>query len=388
MNENLTKKNNWFDIIPPIATLVTMCSLILILSLLKTNAAIANWWTKNIGQFYFSVIGPTVSWFPISVTEIYYIVIGVIIIVSIVQLIRRFIKHKPVEGVKKIVKIANIVVATLLTYTFTCEFAYNRDPVDLPFYQEKVPNSEFKDIYNYFAEDFNYCMSQLSFLENGDLDINLSILDISKSVEKSYEIIESDYFYKTTVHAKPMMSSFIYRELQITGITFAPFGEPNVNYLATSLEIPHTIAHEIAHTKGVMRENEANQVAFYVCLNSDDPYLRFSVYALYFYQLSTMANSSYMSEEDRQNLIPLDSNYRLARTYAVNYWKQHNLMEKIGDWFNNLYIKSSGVNEGTESYSGGTSSSQGEPTIENPELLELIPSQYQKLFFESYYRNK
>ena len=63
-------------------------------------------------------------------------------------------------------------------------------------------------------------------------------------------------------------------------------------------------------------------------------------------------------------------------------------MGKIGDWFNNLYIKSSGDPNGTASYSGGTQIDSGDPSEEDPTLLTLIPSQYQKLFFENYYRNK
>ena len=386
--KKVDKKKQWLDILPPLGCLVTMILLIIIFSILKSNPIIAEAWTRGFGQFYFSVVGPTVSWFPLSITELYYITIGIIILVSIIQLIKRFVKHKPVEGVKKILKIANIITATLLTYTITFEFGYKREPVDLPFYSEKVENSEFKDIYNYFAEDLNYCISQLEFTEEGDLVINKSIREISELVEKSYDIIDSDYFFKTTVHAKPMMSSVIYRELQITGITFAPFGEANVNYLATSLEIPVTIAHELAHTKGVMRENEANQVAFYVCLNSEDVYLRFSAYALYFYQMSIMTSSSYMNKADRESLVLIDSNYYLSRQYASKYWKDHDLMEKIGDWFNNLYIKSSGDPNGTASYSGGTQTDSGDPTPEDPTLLTLVPSQYQKLFFENYYRNK
>ena len=388
MKENENNKNQWLDILPPLGALVTMAILIVIFSLLKNNQAVAEAWTKGFGEFYYSVVGPTTSWLPFSLTEIYFVIIGIITIVSIVQLIKRFINKRPVEGVKKIIKIFNIVVATVLTYTVTCEFAYKRNPVDLPFYEEEVDNTEFKDIYNYFAEDLNNCISQLEFADNGDLIINKTIRDISLLVEDSYKIIESDYFFKTTVHAKPMISSFIYRELQITGVTFAPLGEPNVNYLATSLELPIVIAHELAHTKGVMREDEANQVAFYVCLNSDDIYLRFSAYAIYFYQMSIISSSTYMSEADREDLVTVDPKYVLSRNYANNYWKEHDLMSKIGDWINNLYIKSSGDEKGTSSYSEGSESTPGEPTPIDPTLLTLIPSKYQKIFFEKYYKNK
>ena len=388
MKKSEEKKSSWLDLIPVLGTLATMILLIVIFSILKSNPVIAEAWTRGFGQFYYSVVAPMVSWFPLSVTEIYFIIIGVIIIVCIVKMIIRFVKRKPIEAVGKIVKIFNIIVATILTYTITCEFAYKRDPVDLPFYEQEVTNEEFKDIYNYFASDLNYCMARLDFADNGDLIVNKSINDISLLVEKSYNIIESDYFYKTTVHAKPMISSFIYRELQITGVTFAPFGEANVNYLSTSLELPIVIAHELAHTKGVLREDDACQVSFYVCLNSDDVYLRFSAYAIYFYQMAIMTSSSYMSEADRQELIPINSKYSLARKFANEYWKEHDLMGKIGDWINNLYIKSSGDEQGTSSYSGGTDSSSGDPTPSDPTLLTLVPSKYQKLFFEKYYRNK
>ena len=179
-----------------------------------------------------------------------------------------------------------------------------------------------------------------------------------------------------------MMSSLLYRELGITGVSYAPLAEPNVNYLATNLELPHTIAHEFVHTMGVMREDDANQFAFYICLNSDNPYLRFSAYALSFYQLDAMASSAYMSEEDLDALHSLERNYYYSRIYAARYWKQHNLMQKFGDWVNSFYIKSSGVPSGTGSYSGGTA-------IEtDPVTLKLVPNKYQQLFFQAYYKNR
>ena len=133
---------------------------------------LANWWSENIANFYFTVVGPSISWFPLSVTEIYFVVIGIIIIISIVKLIRLFIKKDIAGGLGKVLKIANIVIATVLTYTISCEFAYNRSPVDLPFYNEKIDNSEFKDIYNYFAKDLNYCMSRIEFGSDGDVHVN------------------------------------------------------------------------------------------------------------------------------------------------------------------------------------------------------------------------
>ena len=101
---------------------------------------------------------------------------------------------------------------------------------------------------------------------------------------------------------------------------------------------------------------------------------------MYFYQISRLTSKGYMKDEDRAKVIKYDNRYAIAVNHSIDYWKKHDLLSKIGDWFNDLYIKLNGVKEGTESYSGGTSSSI------NPGSLKLNASQYQKLFFEKYYR--
>ena len=378
---NFIKK--YKTLIIEIAILILLVIMLVVCILLKQNPEIAEAWTRGFGNFYATIFSRVFSWIPFSFTEVSIVALVVFSIIFLVKIIISLVKLKIIPAITKFLAVANAIVAVFLVYTMSCEFAYNRAKVDLPFYETKVEASEFKYIYNYYAEDLNYCISQMKFLENGDIDSSLSVLEISYLVEEAYNIITSDYYFlDSKSHAKPMMSSFIYREFQITGVTFAPYTEPNVNYLATKMELPFTIAHEFAHTKGVMRENDANQLAFYVCLNSSNPYLRFSAYGLFFYQMRSMASPSYIPQEDIQELIPVDPNYSKAVRFANNYWKEHDLLAKIGDYINNLYITSSGVSEGTESYSGGTQIDT------DPVTLELRPSLYQKLFFEKYFRNK
>lgn len=131
-----------------------------------------------------------------------------------------------------------------------------------------------------------------------------------------------------------------------------------------------------------MREDDAYQVAFYVCLNSDNEYLRFSAYINYFYQMKRITTKDYLSEEQRNELHKVDSQYSKTYNFVYYYWQDHNLLGDIGDFFNNMYIKSSGVEEGTTSYQGGTDIKIDETT------KKLVASSYHKLFFEKYFRNK
>lgn len=370
-------------LLPTIITLSSLTIIITIFSILKANIEIAEWWTIHISKGYYSVINYLTKYIPFSLTELFFVSLFIAGIILLVKLIRHFIRKEIVDGVNKIGIIGVGILSTICIYALCCEMAYNRKPIDLPYYEMEVDNSEFKDIYNYYANDLNNCINEFEFTDEGDFKHSYSFLDISKKVHESVsKNIDSDYFYKVETNAKPMMSSLLYRELNITGVTFAPFVEANVDYLSTNLELPLVIAHEIAHTKGVMREDDANQFAFYVCLNSDDPYLRLSAYGLYFYQITLLTSDDYMTSEEQNSLVKIDTNYYRARRYMNNYWKKHQIFKDVGETVNNAYISSSGVPEGTTSYEGGTESST------DPVTHKLTPSKYQLLFFTSYYQNK
>lgn len=362
--------------------------LLILIGVLRQNPAIAEWWAQTFSRAYLSFISIVTRYFPFSLTEIFAFSLGVIMVITVLLIIKHLTKKKWISSLNLFLKIVMVNLGLVSSYSLTCEFAYYRPAVSLPYYTETVSNDKFLEVHNYFANDFNDCIASLSFKSDGNVVRPMNIWQISESISQTYSsLINDPYFLNTYTIAKPMATSFIFRELQITGITFNVFGEANIDVLATNLELPFTIAHELAHTKCVMREDEANQVAFYICLNSDNPYVRFSAYSLYFYQLSMLTSKAYMVKEDREQLVKLDNNYYAARNYAYKYWKDHDLLGKIGDWINNMYIKSSGIPEGTTSYQGGT----GSTVIvdeENPEKATLRSSKYQALFFEKYLRVK
>ena len=67
-------------------------------------------------------------------------------------------------------------------------------------------------------------------------------------------------------------------DLQISGIYSFFTGEANVNVEYPDYCLPFTAAHELSHQRGICRENEANFVAFLVCIGSEDDYIRYSGY--------------------------------------------------------------------------------------------------------------
>jgi len=66
----------------------------------------------------------------------------------------------------------------------------------------------------------------------------------------------------TAIRAKPIMLSRPMSYTMITGVFFPFTGEPNINMAAPAFEVPSTVAHELAHQKGIAREDEANFMAW------------------------------------------------------------------------------------------------------------------------------
>ena len=356
--------------------------LLIVLSILKNNPEVCEAMSRGLSRFIVGVMGKGSEVASFSLTEVAFVLLAIGLVTLLVLSICSLVKKHFLASLHRVLELGAILLLSFNLYDLSCEFAYKRDEMPLPYYEQEVERTEHIGIYNYFASDVNYCISQLEFKDSGEVRRTMSLEQLTKEVKKAYHIIDGNSYFSSSFGAvKPMASSFIYREFQITGVTYSPLGEANINILNTTTNLPLTVAHELAHTKGVMREDDANKLAFYVCLNSDHPYLRYSAYASYFYQMDAIVTSYYLTDDERTNLVSLDSTLGKTRSYEYLFWKEHDLLGDIGNWINNLYIKSSGVKEGTTSYSGGT-------TYEHdPTTSKLIPSLYQKLFFEKYYRS-
>jgi hypothetical protein len=102
-----------------------------------------------------------------------------------------------------------------------------------------------------------------------------------------YALVESAYEHEPLLAdvagrrfgpPKPVYASSLMSRLGLSGF-YMPFtGEPNFNAAQPDFDLPYVIAHEKAHQRGFAHEDEANFIAFLVCVNSTDPYLRYSGY--------------------------------------------------------------------------------------------------------------
>ena len=137
----------------------------------------------------------------------------------------------------------------------------------------------------------------------------------------------------------------------ITGIYSFFTGEPNINMDYPDYSLPFTVAHEFAHQRGICREDEANFMAFLVCVSSSDPYIRYSGYLnLYGYLAGSLYRAD--SEKYKELSLMLLDNAQLDRAAYSEVSRAHSdsWFNKLNDRLNDSYLKFNGT-EGVVSYS-------------------------------------
>ncbi|MEW6735831.1 MAG: DUF3810 domain-containing protein [Acidobacteriota bacterium] len=150
---------------------------------------------------------------------------------------------------------------------------------------------------------------------------------------------------------KPVYFSQIMSRLGIAGI-YVPFtGEPNFNAELPGCEIPYTIAHEKAHQRGFALEDEANFIAFLVCIKSTDPYARYSGYLMAATQLLRALN---LAAPDRYQSVfaTLGVGPRADLKAIREFWTRYEgRLSQVSETINNTYLKANRIESGVENYS-------------------------------------
>lgn len=356
-----------------------LLSVYIVFLILKSNKDVCEWWTSHFVKEYLNAFGHLTKWIPFSVTEIVMLGVIVLSILFLVFCLIYLFKGKFNKSLHLFLNLTLTLLTVVTLYQVTAEMAYNRKPVDVPLYNNKVEKTEFRGIVEHFITDLNDCCDHLEFKEDGDLVEPLTHNELNALLEEEYKNYPTEYLLSFTTSSKQMLSSFIYREFHITGVTFMPTAEANVNTMNVASGKPFTYAHELAHTKGAMREEDADLVAAYITLHSNNYYLRYSGY---YYTISSLLNLCHYTGNDndyKEVVNQLSPKFVKNVSFNNEYWSKHNSWAKFANWWNNLYLKISGEKEGTDSYGDDT------PTID-PERKEIKSfSSYQKLYFSIFY---
>jgi len=178
--------------------------------------------------------------------------------------------------------------------------------------------------------------------------------ELNKKLNEAYKDMLAEYklFTRINARAKPAaVISEIMSKMHITGVYSFFTGEANVNIIFPDYSLVYAAAHEMAHLMGVGREDEANFVAFLVCIRSGDDYIRYS-------GLANMAEyiGSALYRADAEKYFEVTANMPAvvkneSAAFARFFDKYRNTrISQVASAVNNNYLKAQGQEQGVKSY--------------------------------------
>lgn len=150
--------------------------------------------------------------------------------------------------------------------------------------------------------------------------------------------------------AKRVRSSFMMSFLGISGIYMPFFAEANVNTSQPALLKLASAAHENAHAIGYAGEDEANFIAYLVCMRSEDVSVQYSgtMHALIY---SAKRLRSVDADAYAELVNGFSDGLRRDITDYNEYWGEYDgALQEMSDSINDTYLKYNGKKTGVDSY--------------------------------------
>jgi hypothetical protein len=342
-----------------------LLAVVVALSLLKLSTSVSEWFTTHFARWWITIFGTLFGWLPISAYELFLILAAVYLLYFVITVIVRLSKKQRLRALSMTLTLIIVVFSFLSIYSATAGFAYNREPLPFNYYEYSPDNLDFPreeaiDLVETVLFNLTILLNRMQRDAAGVTVAPYDVTELGRRIAVDFDrvLADSSYFSSFNVAVKPILNRWIMSQMRISGVFFAPTGVATVNMTTANYHLPLTVAHEMAHGKGVMYETDADLVASYVCLQSTNPYILYSAYVnayavlydlLSFYDDETTALRDEMyAAFDPARLISNEK--RLSN----EKWQKYTLFKDFGEKFNDFYLKLQGESNGTGSYLDGT----------------------------------
>jgi len=201
---------------------------------------------------------------------------------------------------------------------------------------------------NYTSRDFQ--------LSTGSSQMPASLPRLYQSIEMAYQLegMLGAASQGGFADPKPLYFSNVATWLDIRGIYIPYTGEAVYNNRILDSELPFAIAHVKAHQRGFAREDEANFIAFIICIKSNEPYIRYSGY------LHGLTVLDFLSRSDVQTAEFLRSQIVPAAAADVQaqaaFWagSKSPYLARASNAIINIYLRANRIRGGLKNFSEDT----------------------------------
>ncbi len=327
---------------------------LLVLILAVCSTGFSNAYNGSVGAVVRAFLAHLTSWIPFSLAEALLYTAPLLIVITVIYACRYRCKSTK----STLVFLATVVsVFSIFFSLFVLGFGvgYHTDPLDrrLDLSAEKVTVDELYDTACWLAEETNRAAGEVSFGEDRFSVMPYDRRELCDRLLLAYGSVCGEYPFIQRLDSsiKPVLASEVMSHMHITGVYTYFTGEANLNVNFPDYTLPYTAAHELAHQRGIARENEANFIAFLVTSRSEDAYIRYSGYLNLFEYVSS---ALYRVDRERYREVIRSLDARVIdemRAYSDFFDAyRDSVIANVSGAVNDAYLKLNGNEAGTASY--------------------------------------
>lgn len=320
-----------------------LCLLLYIVSELSVSAA--DFLNSTVCFQFRRVMAAFGDIFPFSLFEIFVMLIPLLIALVVFLAVRSF-KHG--MGVRFTLNLFAVVLIIFSEYTLSLGIAYNTTPLGerMGLSDVEVTEERLAVVMTSLRDEVNLLSQQISYNDDGISQPDYSFSDVSEKICASYENFSEEYGFPNTFvsHAKPIIFGNVMSYFRLTGIYTFYTGEANVNSAYPMYDMTFTAAHELSHQRGILRENEANFMAYMVNSTSDDVYLRYSAaLSMYEYIGSALYRTNKEMYYEIASGLSEFAKGDIRASSAVTQRYGDTFLADLSNFMNDLFLKSNGT---------------------------------------------
>ncbi len=290
--------------------------------------------------------------FPFSVAEIV-IYLSPILLGLAIYFAVKFGKKGKRASIKYLTVVLSIPCLIFVTFVWTYSSGYHTTKIEdkMGLDRDAVKKEELFETYKVIVNELNGLVDEIEYDETGASIMPYSYAEMSGKICEAYEKFVEKHPVIQTFYSKikPIIASEPMTYTHLSGIYSFMSGEANVNVNYPDFIVATSSAHEMAHQRGIARENECNFIAFAVLLESDDPFLRYSAYLDVY---SNITNALYEEDPKLLSNVPTDKHIIEDRRSYSRFFDKYrdSAAADIAGSINNSYLQANGQVEGTKTY--------------------------------------
>lgn len=326
---------------------------VLIYAAFLLSESFAEFFNRHISSVFRATLAHLTSWIPFSLAEFMLLLIPVWVFIISTVLLRKY-GDTVKEILSSVICILSVLAVVFSTFTLGFASAYHGHTLGekLGLEVDEVSAEELYDTALILIDKINDEVEAIRYGADGFSIMPYGYEEMNDKLMKAYDKLcdEQNLVQRLNSRVKPVMLSEAMSYTHITGVYTFFTGEANINVAFPDYSLTFTAAHELAHQRGIARENEANFMAFLVCSGSSDAYLRYCAYLnLYEY----VANALYVADNalyiKAYASLPMSVKNELSAYSEFMSTYRDSVASDVSGAINDTFLKLHGT-EGTRSY--------------------------------------